>query len=249
MLAKAPLTPAQIQRLAPAYAQAGPVELKELLKLARKTKDAELAQLQAFATALAQNPALISQQESLYRTAFSNAPAELFETLIHPAYTRAEAGTRGEKTPARHPRRKSRQPRRRRQRQATSSSKAPAPASPATKSANSVATIGPDLTRIGAIRTERDLLESILFPSATLARDYEAHLFETRDGQTHLGVIRSHTAEGLLIIDVAGQEKNLPHTQIIADTPLPTSLMPMGLDQTLPEADLLHLTAYLRSLQ
>ena len=62
-------------------------------------------------------------------------------------------------------------------------------------------------------------------------------------------MIRSHTAEGLLIIDVAGQEKTLNHTQIIADTPLPTSLMPMGLDQTLPEENLLHLTAYLRSLK
>ena len=109
--------------------------------------------------------------------------------------------------------------------------------------------IGPDLSHIGSIRTERDLLESILFPSNTLARDYEAHVIETSDGQQTLGVIKSHTAEGLLVIDIAGQEKNIAHQTIAGDTTLPTSLMPQGLDQTMPEAELLDLVAWLRSLK
>ncbi len=246
MLAKAPLNSAQLERVAPAFAKAGPVELKELLKLARKTKDAE--QARAFAAALAENPALISQQESLYRTAFSNAPSELFEDLIHPAYTRSESvledkkrqlGSLADKAAAIGDAERGRQ----------LFEMGAGTCIACHKVGDLGRDIGPNLTRIGSIRNERDLLESILFPSATLARDYEAHLFEMRDGQTHLGVIRSHTAEGLLIVDVAGQEKILPHTQIIADTALPTSLMPMGLDQTLPEADLLHLIAYLRSLR
>ncbi len=246
MLAKAPLTPEQLTSLTPALSSVGPIELKELLALARKSKD--LASFRALATALAANPALISQQESVYRTTFSAAPPEIFETLIHPAYAKAEATTETKK------------------RQLSSRADKAATIGDPIKGRDLFAQgagtciachkvgdlgrdIGPNLSHIGAIRTERDLLESILFPSNTLARDYEAHLFETRDGQTHLGVIRSHTAEGLRIIDVAGQEKTLPHTQIIADTPLPTSLMPMGLDQTLPEENLLHLTAYLRSLK
>jgi putative heme-binding domain-containing protein len=109
--------------------------------------------------------------------------------------------------------------------------------------------IGPDLSKIGAIRTERDLLESILFPSNTLARDYEAHIIETSGGETITGVIRSHTAEGLLVVDVAGQERNVPHGSITGNTTLTTSLMPMGLDTTLPEQELLDLVAYLRSLR
>lgn len=246
MLAKAPLSPGQLASLTPALARVGPVELKELLALARKIKDP--APLRALATSLSQNPALISQQESVYRTTFSAAPPEIFESLIHPAYARAEEATEAKKRQL-----------------STLAEKAASTGDPAKgkalfaqgagtciachKVGDLGRDIGPNLSHIGAIRTERDLLESILFPSNTLARDYEAHLFETRDGQTHLGVIRSHTAEGLLIIDVAGQEKTLPHTQIIADTPMPTSLMPMGLDQTLPEENLLHLTAYLRSLK
>src|SRR5262249_29073156 len=33
--------------------------------------------------------------------------------------------------------------------------------------------VGPDLTVIGRVRTERDLLESIVFPSASFVRGYE----------------------------------------------------------------------------
>ena len=109
--------------------------------------------------------------------------------------------------------------------------------------------IGPDLSHIGAIRTERDLLESILFPSNTLSRDYEAHVIETSDGQQTMGVIKSHTAEGLLVVDIAGQEKTIAHQTITGDTTLTTSLMPLGLDQTLPEPELLDLVAWLRSLK
>jgi putative heme-binding domain-containing protein len=108
--------------------------------------------------------------------------------------------------------------------------------------------IGPNLSTIGAIRNEWDLVESILLPSATLARDYESHLFEMRDGQVVMGVIRSHTAEGLLVVDVAGQERNLVQQEIVSQATLPTSLMPMGLDQTMSEAELLDLVAYLAAL-
>ena len=64
-----------------------------------------------------------------------------------------------------------------------------------------------------------------------------------------MGVIKSHTAEGLLVIDIAGQEKTVAHTAITGDTTLTTSLMPMGLDQTLPEQEMLDLVAWLRSLK
>src|SRR5262249_38062806 len=40
--------------------------------------------------------------------------------------------------------------------------------------------VGPDLTHIGKIRTERDLLESIVFPSATFVRSYEPVLVTTK---------------------------------------------------------------------
>src|SRR4029077_18811990 len=43
--------------------------------------------------------------------------------------------------------------------------------------------IGPDLTRIGQVRSERDLLEAIVFPSASFARGYEPVTIRTRSGE------------------------------------------------------------------
>lgn len=246
MLAGASLKPEQVTELAPLLAQAGPVELKELLALVRRSKD--LALVRTLTEALAQNPALVSQQESLYRTAFSSHPPEIFETLLLPALRRAEValdarkrqlGPLADKVAARGD---------------AAAGRRHFEAGKGTciachKVGDKGRPIGPDLSKIGAIRTERDLLESILFPSNTLARDYEAHVLETSDGQSVTGVIRSHTAEGLLVMDVAGQEKSLAHDRIVSNTALTASLMPMGLDQTMPEQELLDLVAYLRSLR
>ena len=246
MLARSGLTNEQRAALTPAFATVGPIELKELLPLLKVTTDS--AGVRAMVGELARNPSLISQQESVYRTTLSAQPPEIFETILLPAYHKAaeeidakkrqlapmvdKVTSRGDAT----------------------AGKAVFESGRGTCIAchqigDKGRSIGPNLSHIGAIRTERDLLESILFPSNTLARDYEAHVFETSGGETITGVIRSHTADGLLVVDVAGQEKTIAHTQLVSDTQLVTSLMPMGLDQTVPEKDLLDLVAWLRSLK
>ena len=246
MIASAPLAKPQLLELAPLFATLGPVELKSLLGIVRKSKEPEVGR--TFAGEIAKNPVIASQQESLYRTAFSDLPPEIFETVILPAYSAAVATTEAKKRQL-----------------GPLADKVIASGNAVNgrknfemgkgtciachKIGEAGRPIGPDLSHIGAIRTERDLLESILFPSNTLARDYEAHVIETSDGQQTLGVIKSHTAEGLLVIDIAGQEKTIAHQTIAGDTTLTTSLMPQGLDQTMPEADLLDLVAWLRSLK
>jgi putative heme-binding domain-containing protein len=246
MLAAAPIAKEQMAVVAPLLATVGPVELKTLLPLLKRHKDVEI--IKALAREIAKNPAIASQQESLYRTALADLPPEIFETIILPAYNTAVAATEAKKRQL-----------------GPLAEKVIANGKAANgekhfkagkgtciachKIGDTGRAIGPDLSHIGAIRTERDLLESILFPSNTLARDYEAHIIETSDGQQTLGVIKSHTAEGLLVLDIAGQEKNIPHQTITGDTTLTTSLMPMGLDQTLPEDELLDLVAWLRSLR
>lgn len=246
MLASAALDKEQQAALAPLLASIGPVELEKILPLLRKSKDGGIAR--TFATELAKNPAIVSQQESVYRTAFSAQPPEIFESLIRPALETAQAATDAKKRLLAPLAEKV---------IAKGSAQAGRLVYESGKGAciachrigDKGRPIGPDLSKIGAIRTERDLVESILFPSNTLARDYEAHIIETTEGETITGVIKSHTAEGLLVVDVAGQEKNVPHDSITGNTTLTTSLMPMGLDQTLPEQDLLNLVAFLRSLK
>jgi putative membrane-bound dehydrogenase-like protein len=246
MLATAPITKEHMSQIAPLFATVGPVELKTLLPLLKHHKDAEI--VKTLAREIAKNPAIASQQESLYRTALADLPPEIFETIILPAYNNAVAATEAKKRQL-----------------GPLTEKVVASGNAANgekhfkagkgtciachKIGDTGRAIGPDLSHIGAIRTERDLLESILFPSNTLARDYEAHIIETSDGQQTLGVIKSHIAEGLLVLDIAGQERNIAHQTITGDTTLPTSLMPQGLDQTMPETELLDLVAWLRSLK
>ncbi|MGV3659937.1 MAG: PVC-type heme-binding CxxCH protein [Prosthecobacter sp.] len=246
MIAAPPLQKPQVLELASLFAIVGPVELKALLPIVRKHKDADTGRV--LAGEIAKNPVIASQQESAYRTAFSDLPPEIFESIVLPAYNAAVAATEAKK----------RQLSPLAEKVAAIGSadagekhfKAGKGTCVACHKVGDVGRpIGPDLSHIGAIRTERDLLESILFPSNTLARDYEAHVIETSDGQQILGVIKSHAAEGLVVLDIAGQEKTIPHQTIIGDTTLTTSLMPMGLDQTMPESELLDLVAWLRSLK
>jgi putative membrane-bound dehydrogenase-like protein len=240
-----PLSSGQITMLLPVLSTAGPLELKALTGIFSKVKDTGVARQAA--EALAKNPAISSQQESVYRTALSAHPPELFELILLPALQKANA-----------------------QHEAKMFSLAPL----ADRLASGIAergqsafesgkgacvachrigqtgrSIGPDLSKIGSIRTGRDLLESIIFPSNTLARDYEAHAIETSDGTSVTGVVRGHSAEGLLVVDAAGQEVTIAHQKIISNTTLSSSLMPAGLDTALGEKDLIDLVSYLQSLK
>src|SRR5213078_2946529 len=49
--------------------------------------------------------------------------------------------------------------------------------------------VGPDLSKIGSIRVGRDLLEAIVFPSATFARGFEPFLIRNRDGAIYDGLL------------------------------------------------------------
>jgi putative membrane-bound dehydrogenase-like protein len=246
MLANSSISDPQQHALAGVFSAAGPVELEKLLVLVSKAKTAEVAR--AYATALAMNPAIASQQESAYRTCFSKHPVEIFEKLVLPAFESASEAQEAKKRvlpvladkAAKYGR--------------IAEGKAAYEAGKGTciachRVGETGRALGPDLTKIGSIRTERDLLESIVFPSSTLSRDYETHLIELNDGRSIMGIIKSHTAEGLAVMDVAGQPHMVEHANMVSNTQLPTSLMPMGLDQTMTEQELFDLIAWLCSLR
>ena len=247
MVGRPPVKPERITSLAPLFATVGPVELKELTSLMRgRLKDQAAAS--AITSALAKNPALASIQESVFRTIYATEQPEMFEKQLLPAIKMADEALDKRK------RLLSPLADRVVAKGNATEGKAVFESGRGTciachKIGDKGRAIGPDLSKIGAIRTERDLVESIMFPSNTLARDYEAHVIETKGGESIMAVIKSHTAEGLLVTDVAGVERNVPHDSITSNTTLTTSLMPMGLDQALPEKDLINLVAYLRSLK
>ncbi len=61
--------------------------------------------------------------------------------------------------------------------------------------------LGPDLTRIAAIRSRDMLIRSIREPSASVAVGYRAVTLVTRDGERIRGVIKSEDAFSIQIVD------------------------------------------------
>jgi putative heme-binding domain-containing protein len=108
-------------------------------------------------------------------------------------------------------------------------------------------TIGPDLSRIGEIRTERDLLEAILFPSLSLARSYEPVLIVTVEGRSFNGTIRHETDKEYVLAIGADQEVRVRREDIEQIQPSTISIMPTGLDKQLTVEELADLVTFLKN--
>ena len=108
-------------------------------------------------------------------------------------------------------------------------------------------TAGPDLTRIGGVRAEQDLLESILFPSQSFVRNYEPVLIETKAGKTFGGNVRMEGPDFVLLQTGPREEVRLTREEIAETRAGTVSLMPSGLDQQLTDQDLADLLAFLKS--
>ena len=108
-------------------------------------------------------------------------------------------------------------------------------------------TLGPDLTKIGGIRSRRDLLEAIIFPNATMVNGYENYLIETVDGNAHLGLIQRQTPEALYLKNASQREERVDRGKIAKMQRAPLSVMPAGLEQVLSQNQLADLLAFLES--
>ncbi len=106
---------------------------------------------------------------------------------------------------------------------------------------------GPDLTRIGGIRTERDLLESIVFPSVSFVRSYEPVTIITTAGRVHNGLIRKEASDEITLATGPKEEIRIPRADIEELKPSTLSIMPSGLDQQLTVQQLADLIAFLKN--
>jgi putative membrane-bound dehydrogenase-like protein len=108
---------------------------------------------------------------------------------------------------------------------------------------------GPDLTKIGAIRSGGDLLESLLIPSATFAQEYETYQVKLKDGTEVTGVRVRQPDDTLVIRDAAGTETLVESNQLESIRRTEVSLMPEGLLDSLKPSEIQDLLAYLQSLK
>jgi len=107
--------------------------------------------------------------------------------------------------------------------------------------------MGPDLTRIGEIRSERDLLEAVVFPNASFARGYEPVMVNTNAGAVHGGLLRSERSDEIVLVPGEGQEVRIRREDIADIQPGSISPMPTGYAELLTREELADLLAFLKA--
>ncbi|MCW5552608.1 MAG: HEAT repeat domain-containing protein [Verrucomicrobiae bacterium] len=108
-------------------------------------------------------------------------------------------------------------------------------------------TVGPDLTNISQVRTERDLLEAIVYPSASFVRSYEPVMVLTRSDEEYSGVLRKDAADEIVIATGPTTEVRIERSDIVEMRPGAVSVMPGGLDEQLTKQQLADLVAFLKN--
>ncbi len=244
MLSGARLTMKQRMQVAPLLKTAGPMELPLLINVFDRMRDAELGI--AMVQALEESEVLAALSPSEFRRTLTRFPPEVYDRA-KPLVERLEKEFEN-----REARLAELAPRLVRG-SAARGKEVFAAGKGACMTCHKIGDVGrevgPDLNRVGRIRTKRDLLESILYPSTTLSRDFEPWEIIADDGQTHFGIIRRETADTLFLVDAAAEEKPVPRDSIKEIRPGRMSLMPMGLDQTMTPEELIDLVAFLDSLE
>lgn len=108
-------------------------------------------------------------------------------------------------------------------------------------------TFGPDLTNIGEIRSEHDILEAMLFPGASFAREYETVSVQTKS-QNYLGIIKKFENGRYEVAIGPESSLQIDEKDIVELNEANQSLMPAGLLSNLNNQEISDLMHYLQSL-
>jgi putative heme-binding domain-containing protein len=105
--------------------------------------------------------------------------------------------------------------------------------------------VGPDLSRIGQFRTTAELLESIVFPSVTIAPEYRPFRVTVRDGRVVVGLVVRETADAIHLRGTDLAEVRIARKDIDEMIPSNISLMPEGLERVMTRQELRDLLEFL----
>ena len=106
--------------------------------------------------------------------------------------------------------------------------------------------VGPDLTGVGAIRSGIDLLEAVVYPSASFVPGHEVYRVETAT-DVYTGVQGEGTPDAVLLISGPRDRVRIPRKEIRSMRPSAVSLMPDGFADNLTRQELSDLLAFLQS--
>ena len=105
--------------------------------------------------------------------------------------------------------------------------------------------VGPDLTSVKNQPADALLLHTLV-PNYEVYPAYQAVSVQLADGQSLSGRLISETENSLTIRTAFGTDESIPRSKITSFTNTGRSLMPDGLEQTMSEAELAQLIAYLK---
>jgi putative heme-binding domain-containing protein len=109
--------------------------------------------------------------------------------------------------------------------------------------------VGPDLSQIGHIRTPRDLLEAIVFPSSSVVPAWQTYVFALQDGRSATGTIVRESSDAIDIRTPQLAEVRIPRNDVQEMHSSPTSIMPEGLEKTMTAQQLADLLEFLYQLR
>jgi putative heme-binding domain-containing protein len=240
-LSQAPLTDAQLEELCKLLPAAGPLEVNRLLAGFERSADEQLGL--ALLSSLRDAAALPSIRFDVLRLALAKYPATVHRALDETeSLVNVDAAAQRQRIEQLLP--LVTQGDVRRGQAVFYSSKAACSA--CHQLGYTGGAVGPELTRIGEIRTERDLLESILYPSLSFVQSYESMLMLTIDGRAINGRILEESADAFLVATGPEEETRVRREDVEETQPSTVSVMPAGLDRQLSEQELLDLVAFLK---
>ena len=104
---------------------------------------------------------------------------------------------------------------------------------------------GPDLSHVGRFRGPRDLLEAVVFPSASIAEDYRQYAIVTRQGKVYGGMIARQEGDAIYLRTAGLAEIRVARVEVKSMAESTLSNMPQGLEKTMSARDLADLLEFL----
>jgi putative heme-binding domain-containing protein len=108
---------------------------------------------------------------------------------------------------------------------------------------------GPDLFAIGDKFGRDDLIQQVLFPSASIAVGYSTTTIKTKAGDSFQGIIKESNDQSVGLMGSDGKLVHIKLTDIDQQRTTDVSLMPEGLETALTQQQFADLIAYLASLK
>ena len=109
--------------------------------------------------------------------------------------------------------------------------------------------VGPDLSEIGKKLSRTAFFESILFPSAGIAHNYENYSVVLLSGNTVDGLMTSSTDDSVTIRNKEAISRTIPRSEIDEVVKQKISIMPADIQKLLSEQDLVDIVEYLQTLK